>query len=58
MKRGNSLALAIIFGALAIILLPVTCLWAVFAYLAGDRFPMLALRGKNFDGALDSEETI
>ena len=58
MKRGKSLTLAIIFGALAIILLPVTCLWALFAYLAGDRFPMLALRGKNFDGALDSDDRI
>lgn len=36
-----------IFGLLAVLLLPVTALWALFAYLAGDREPLLALRGES-----------
>jgi hypothetical protein len=39
----------VIFGLLALILLPVTGLWALFAYLAGDREPLYTLRGKNVD---------
>lgn len=39
----------VIFGLLALILLPVTGLWAFFAYLAGDRAPLFALRGGNVD---------
>ena len=38
-----------IFGLLAVLLLPVTGLWALFAYLSGDREPLLALRGENVD---------
>ena len=41
-------------GVLALILLPLTCLWAVFAALAGDRFPLFALRGKNVDDPIDN----
>ena len=36
-------------GLIALILLPVTGLWALFAYLAGDRAPLFTLRGKNVD---------
>ena len=34
------------FGLIALILLPVTGLWALFAYLAGDKEPLFTLRGK------------
>ena len=39
----------VIFGLLALLLLPVTGLWALFAYRAGDREPLFALRGENVD---------
>jgi hypothetical protein len=39
----------VIFGLLGLILLPVTGLWALFAYLAGDKYPLYALRGENVD---------
>ena len=48
----------VIFGLLALILLPVTGLWALFAYLAGDRAPLFTLRGKNIEDALDESETV
>lgn len=35
-----------VFGLLAVLLLPVTGLWALFAYLAGDMAPLFTLRGK------------
>ena len=41
-----------IFAVLAIVLLPVTGLWALFAYLAGDKYPLYALRGENVDDDL------
>jgi len=44
----------VIFGLLAVLLLPVTCLWAFFAYLAGDRAPLFTLRGKNVDETIDN----
>ena len=44
----------VIFGLLALLLLPVTGLWALFAYLAGDREPLLVLRGKNVDDPIDN----
>ena len=44
----------VIFGLLALILLPVTGLWALFAYLAGDRAPLFTLRGKNVDDPIDT----
>lgn len=34
------------FSLLAVLLLPVTCLWALCAYLAGDKEPLFTLRGK------------
>jgi hypothetical protein len=42
------------FGVLAIVLLPVTCLWAFFAYLAGDKEPLFTLRGKNVNDPIDN----
>lgn len=39
----------IVFGIIAVILLPMTGLWALFAYLAGDKYPLYALRGENVD---------
>jgi hypothetical protein len=42
------------FSLLAVLLLPVTCLWAFFAYLAGDREPLFTLRGKNVDEGVDT----
>jgi len=42
------------FSLLALILLPVTGLWALFAYLAGDREPLFALRGENVDDPIDN----
>jgi len=42
------------FGLIALILLPVTGLWAFFAYLAGDREPLFALRGGNVDEPIDN----
>ena len=44
----------VIFGLLALILLPVTGLWAFLAYLAGDRAPLFTLRGKNVDETIDN----
>ena len=44
----------VIFGLLAVLLLPVTCLWAFFAYLAGDKEPLFTLRGKNVDEGVDT----
>lgn len=42
----------IVFGIIAVILLPITGLWALFAYLAGDKYPLYALRGENVDDDL------
>ena len=42
------------FGLIALILLPETGLWALFAYLAGDREPLFVLRGKNVDDPIDN----
>ena len=42
------------FGLLALILLPVTGLWALFAYLAGDKEPLFTLRGKNVNDPIDN----
>ena len=42
------------FGVIALILLPVTGLWALFAYLAGDKEPLFTLRGKTVDDPIDS----
>jgi hypothetical protein len=42
------------FSLLAIVLLPVTCLWALCAYLAGDKEPLFTLRGKNVDEGVDT----
>ena len=42
----------VIFGLLGLILLPVTGLWALFACLAGDKYPLYALRGENVDDDL------
>ena len=44
----------VIFGLLALLLLPVTALWALFAYLAGDKEPLLVLRGENVDDPIDN----
>ena len=44
----------VIFGLLAVLLLPVTGLWALFAYLAGDREPLITLRGENLDDPIDN----
>jgi len=44
----------IIFAVLAVILLPITCLWAFFAYLAGDTEPLFTLRGKNVEDPIDN----
>ena len=42
------------FSLLAVILLPVTGLWALCAYLAGDKEPLFTLRGKNVDDPIDT----
>jgi len=44
----------VVFGLLGLILLPVTGLWALFAYLAGDREPLFTLRGGNVDDPIDN----
>ena len=44
----------VIFGLLALILLPVTGLWALCAYLAGDKEPLFTLRGKTIDEPIDN----
>lgn len=44
----------IVFGIIAVILLPITGLWALFAYLAGDKEPLFVLRGKNVDDPIDN----
>jgi len=54
----KNLCFALAFGALALLLLPVTSLWALFAGLAGNRFPLFALRGKEIEDALDESEKI
>ena len=54
MPTTKSLLFALAFGVLALLLLPVTSLWALFAYLAGDKFPLLALSGKNVDDPIDN----
>jgi len=56
MPSKHHLAWMTLCGLLALLLLPVTSLWALFAYLAGDRAPLYALRGKNVDEALDNDE--
>ena len=48
-SKTKTLLFATVFGVLALLLLPVTCLWAFFAYLAGDRAPLFTLRGENVD---------
>ena len=50
----KNLGLALAFGVLALLLLPVTSLWAFFAYLAGDKEPLFTLRGKNVDDPIDN----
>ena len=47
----------ITFGLLALILLPVTSVWALFAGLAGSKYPLFALRVKNIEDSLDETET-
>ena len=49
---GQGIICIVIFGLLGLILLPVTGLWALFAYLAGDKYPLYALRGENVDDDL------
>ena len=51
--KANKLYI-VIFGLLAVLLLPVTGLWALFAYLAGDRAPLFTLRGKNVEDPIDN----
>lgn len=51
MTTANKICI-VIFGLLGLILLPVTGLWALFAYLAGDKYPLYALRGENVDDDL------
>lgn len=51
---SKTVCFALAFGLVALILLPVTSLWALFAYLAGDKFPLLALSGKNVDDPIDN----
>lgn len=53
MKKVNKLYM-VIFGLLAVLLLPVTGLWALCAYLAGDKYPLYALRGENVDETIDN----
>lgn len=48
----------VILGALAVLTLPLTSLWALFAYLAGDRYPLFALRGKTLDETLDEHTEV
>jgi len=49
---------ALAFGALALLLLPVTSLWALLAGLAGNRAPLFALRGKEIKDVLDESEKV
>lgn len=58
MPSKHPLAWALLFGTLALILLPLTSLWALFAGLAGSKSPLFALRGKNLDDLLDENETV
>jgi len=55
---SKTLILALGLGLAAVILLPLTSLWAFFAYLGGNKYPLFALRGKNIEDALDGEEEI
>ena len=55
-NMNKKLILAILFGIIALLLLPFTALWAVFAYLAGYQYPLVALRGGDFDDAFDDVE--
>ena len=48
----------IILGLLALLTLPLTSLWALFANHAGDRYPLFALRGKNLDETLDEHTEV
>lgn len=50
----KNLGLALAFGVLALLLLPVTSLWALCAYLAGDKEPLFTLRGKTVDDPIDN----
>ena len=56
--QTKTLCVVVVFGLLAVILLPLTSLWAVCAALAGNKFPLFALRGKNFEDALDESKTV
>ena len=58
MTMTKNLCFALAFGALALLLLPVTSLWALFTRLAGNRFPLFALRGKEIEDALDESEKV
>ena len=51
---SKTLCFTLAFGLLALLLLPVTGLWALFAYLAGDREPLFTLRGGNVDDPIDN----
>lgn len=55
-NMNKKMMLAILFGIIALLLLPFTALWAVFAYLAGYQYPLVALRGGDFDEAFDDVE--
>jgi hypothetical protein len=46
--------LVILFGVLAVLLLPLTALWALFAGLAGDHAPLFVLRGKKIEDPIDN----
>ena len=58
MAMTKNLCFALVFGSLALLLLPVTSLWALFAGLAGNRAPLFALRGKEIEDALDESEKV
>ena len=53
---NKKMILAILFGIIALLLLPFTALWAFFAYLAGYQYPLVALRGGDFDEAFNDAE--
>ena len=55
---SKTLILALGLGLAAVILLPLTSLWAFFAYLGGNKYPLFALRGKNIEDSLDGDEEI
>ena len=58
MPSKHPLMWALVFGVLALVLLPLTSLWALCAGLAGHTRPLFALRGKNLDDLLDENETV